>query len=59
MNSEKYEKKAWALVILIGILLWFGLIVAGIYSMLVSEDEIIGYTDHGIPVYANEVDKNE
>lgn len=59
MDSEKYEKTAWGIVILIGVLLWVGLIVAGIYSMMISGDEIIGYTDHGIPVYSNEVDKNE
>lgn len=59
MNSEKYEKTAWGIVILLGVLLWVGLIVAGVYSMLTSEDEIIGYSYHGTPVYASEVDKNE
>jgi len=43
-------------------LIWFGvgfaafMVCFGIYSMITSEDKIVGYTYHGTPIYSSEVD---
>jgi len=50
----------WSLkgLISIGITAWIAMILFVVYDVL-TDDPIIGYTEHGIPVLESEVENNE
>ena len=55
---DKLAYKSTQALLISGIVLWLLIIAAALYSVL-TEDPIIGYTEHGIPVLKSEVENNE
>lgn len=54
---DKVSKSSMQALVVSGIILWTILILAGLYNLL-SQDPVIGYTEHGIPVLESELEKN-
>jgi len=54
---DKLAYRSTILLLWSGVILWAVIILGGLYSLL-SEDKVIGYTEHGIPVLESEVEKD-
>lgn len=54
---DKLAYRSTILLLWSGVILWAVIILGGLYSLL-SEDEVIGYTEHGIPVLESEMEKD-
>ena len=55
---DKLAYKSTQALLVSGIVLWLLIIAVALYNLL-TEDPIIGYTEHGVPVLESEVKNNE